>query len=247
LAVNGKATISSTTSVPIIWSRGPLPSSNTNVQYHAYRGFGSRNFFTGAQSVAGTPSTTIAHAVLMALSWGFILPIGVMIARYGKGIGPTWIHYHRGFQMFGLTMMTISFIIAFVSVSSGSTAGLVPVHGGLGITIFVLGWFNPINAFFRPHPEPPTTKRFFWSKLHMWIGRSAIILAYVQIPIGMHLLNASKGYIALYIIGVAVAICIYMLLSLKSDYEAYEKTIGKTPGSPEREMDPMPKEESSGH
>jgi len=219
LEVAPYAAITPSADVPVVWATGTLPSSAPYLNYHGMgnRNFGSINYYTGAITVAGANKYLTAHAVLMSLAWAFFLPIGIIWARNAKKFG-WWIHVHRGIQLFGLTLVLIAFIIAWVKVSTGTTGGLYDVHRSMGITIFVLGWFNPINALFRPHPTPLTPQRFWWAKLHIWIGRTAVILAYVQIPVGMYLVNASHPYIVLYVCGVAIMLAAYAVVNWYNEF-----------------------------
>ena len=65
------------------------------------------------------------HAICMSLSWGFLLPLGVVSARYTKatpkkihlpscfgclGVGPFWFNMHRVCQVSGVLLSTLGFI-----------------------------------------------------------------------------------------------------------------------------------------
>ena len=43
-----------------------------------------------------------AHAWLMVIGWGFLIPSGVVIARSFKNLGPIWFQIHRAVQTLGL-------------------------------------------------------------------------------------------------------------------------------------------------
>jgi len=88
-----------------------------------------------------------------------------------------------------------------------------------------LVFFQPLWALRRPTNDYPNPLRFFWARIHWWVGRVAIILAYVQIPIGMIIFGAKFGYIVLYVCGVAVAIAIYAITQFYYDWS--HTTFGK--------------------
>lgn len=44
-----------------------------------------------------------AHAWMMVISWGVLLPSGVVVARSFKTLGPVWFQIHRAVQIVGLT------------------------------------------------------------------------------------------------------------------------------------------------
>ena len=54
-----------------------------------------------------------AHGLLMMLSWGWLLPMGVAIARYCKSWAPDgiWYRLHRAIQSVGLVLAVIAFAI----------------------------------------------------------------------------------------------------------------------------------------
>jgi len=208
----------------VIWAKGPLPPAAPALIYHGTtRYYGQINFQEGTITVAGTSKYIIAHAVLMALAWGFVLPLGVIVARFGKERWPkTWFRYHRANQLLGLCMILAAFIIAMVKLKTPTT-GLPGVHRALGITLFTLAWLQPVMAAKRPQNDSPNAPRFFWARAHWWIGRVAIIMAYVQIPIGMMILPAPNAYVILYVCGVVVAIALYALIQLRWDWVHFKR------------------------
>jgi len=124
----------------------------------------------------------------MTLSWGLLLPVGVIIARYGKRLEHTWFLIHRAIQLIGLTMAIIGYFIGLLKIGTGTHLA----HFTVGTVVMILGVFNPINALFRPHPKhdkPKEQKRILWEYLHHWVGRVAIILAIAQIFLGFDILS----------------------------------------------------------
>jgi len=103
--------------------------------------------------------------------------------------------------------------------------GLSNVHRNLGITLFVLVCWQPLMAWVRPHADPPTKKRFYWARLHSWIGRAALIIAYVQIATGLVLLGSPYPYVVLYVCGVAVTIALFALIQFRWDLVHFERGI----------------------
>jgi len=144
-----------------------------------------------------SPTLMATHATLMVLSWGFLLPIGALVARYGKG-DKRWFKVHVGCQILGITIASIGFLIAGTSLSSGGSQ----THATLGPLIMIMGWFQPVNAYFRPHApnagEQPSRKRVLWNYLHWYTGRIALLLAVIQIFVGYTILQPRIGYEVLY-------------------------------------------------
>ncbi|GMI06012.1 hypothetical protein TrLO_g5659 [Triparma laevis f. longispina] len=128
-----------------------------------------------------------AHGALMMISWGFLLPLGVILARFLKHReGGVWFKLHRAIQCTGLLLAIAGFIIALTQFDVFTAEGinLSKIHGTFGIIVMTLGILQPVNAFFRPHVEPQTKSRLLWEKLHKGSGRFAIILAVLTIFLG---------------------------------------------------------------
>jgi len=134
----------------------------------------------------------VTHGTFMLVSWGVMLPSGVIIARLlkhkPKGL---WFKIHRAMQITGLMIAFTGWVIAltrFDVFSAGSSGNLSYTHGALGCATMTLGILQPINAFFRPHVHPgeaKSTKRRGWEYLHKGSGYTAVILAVATIGIGV--------------------------------------------------------------
>lgn len=78
------------------------------------------------------------HGWLMCLSWGFLIPLGVVIAcfRTVRGMGTWWYHLHRALQILG-------FLVSLAGLSVGvyldpGQGGLFWQHKIIGIVVNVL-------------------------------------------------------------------------------------------------------------
>lgn len=76
-------------------SSGALQSHPTSNAYS-----GVVNFASGSIVVGSAPSDAkvTAHAVLVIVGWGLLLPLGVVFARF-KEFGNIWFQLHRAFQV----------------------------------------------------------------------------------------------------------------------------------------------------
>lgn len=165
-------------------------------------------------SQGGFRPLQIAHGTCMLISWGIMLPSGVIIAHNLKHRPDAfWFVWHRRLQMTGVTIALIGWIIALVSfnvfIKGGATASL--AHGSMGMTVMVLGLMQPINAYFRPHKSADSDdatkrKRACWEILHKGSGYTAVLLALCTIGIGVTLPEIDAfpiiaGVILAYLIG----------------------------------------------
>jgi hypothetical protein len=154
---------------------------------------------------AGTLSSSITtHGSLMLVSWGFLLPLGVITARFFRHRPDAlWFKMHRALQVVGLILAIAGWSIALKNFSIlGSGGGTdssedrkAYAHACCGTTVMCLGLLQPLNAIFRPHaPEDGEKKakpRFLWEILHKSTGYIATILALVTIGLGTRI---AAGY-----------------------------------------------------
>merc|ERR1711871_408036 len=154
-----------------------------------------------------------AHGACMLLSWGFLLPSGVLAARYLRHRPDVlWFRIHRPVQMLGLSLALIGWSIALSRFHVfGSGFNKFSLHGGLGMTVMVIGLLQPINALVRPHPKPRTLRRKVWEHIHKKSGYAAVLLGLVTVTIGVTLNVVAKallpGYIAALVVLTGFAFC----------------------------------------
>jgi len=150
-----------------------------------------------AESFSGpaVPGWLLAHVACMVLGWVVLLPAGVSIAAFGKerfGDGQ-WFAHHRSLQTMGLLVATGGALLAITNVSSHADSS----HTIIGLFVMVLAWLQPLNAFMRPHAtaagEVATAARKSWETLHKTAGRSALVLAVLNLALGSRAANAYLG------------------------------------------------------
>ena len=102
----------------------------------------------------------LIHGSLMLIGWGFLLPSGVIFAKFFKhrpdGL---WFKIHPACQVLGLLFAIVGWSIALrnFSVFANNKEYSTYRHGILGVTTMCLGLLQPINAVLRPPPPPPCT------------------------------------------------------------------------------------------
>ena len=67
---------------------------------HSDRGSSSVDLASGTSGGVQGESAHIthlknAHGWLMAVGWGLLIPVGILVARHGKDWDPLWFHLHR--------------------------------------------------------------------------------------------------------------------------------------------------------
>ncbi|OIW16435.1 hypothetical protein TanjilG_19151 [Lupinus angustifolius] len=139
----------------------------------------------------------VVHGTINAISWGIMLPIGAIIARYLRHIealGPAWFYAHAGMQLLAFTLGTVGFGIGIQlgQLSPGVEYGL---HRKLGIAVFCLGGLQTLALLFRPN----TTNKFrkYWKSYHHFVGYSCVVLGVVNVFQGYEVMGASRSYVKL--------------------------------------------------
>ena len=142
-----------------------------------------------------------AHAVIMSVGFGLLLPIGVIIPvlpflRQRKD--SLWFKIHKTVQLLFLLLAWIGFLIALFTVAMrDQTLQIVlapspTVHGPLGIALIVIISVQSFVGIFRPHlTEVKSVPRRVFEFIHPFIGRSVVVLAAVQMFFGFRLLTLS--------------------------------------------------------
>ncbi|KAG6418979.1 hypothetical protein SASPL_121187 [Salvia splendens] len=186
-----------------VWQEGPLsgdypaqhPTSGANVQ-----SAGNLNLLsgqTGRTSGAVIDSRTKKkniHGVLNSVSWGILLPIGAITARYLKvfpAADPTWFYLHALFQSSGYITGVAGWI---TGLQLGSQSGGITytAHRIIGIVIFTLATLQVTALLLRPKKEHKL--RFYWNVYHHFIGYSVIVLSIINIFKGFNILHPDQKW-----------------------------------------------------
>ncbi|RDY02670.1 Cytochrome b561 and DOMON domain-containing protein, partial [Mucuna pruriens] len=189
-----------TTNLVHLWNDGPLSGStpgmhaqdNSNTQSKE-----SLNLLSGS-SQAGSSGNSLrrrrnVHGVLNALSWGTLMPLGAIIARYlkvFKSADPAWFYLH-------VTCQTSAYIIGVAGWGTGLKLGSDSVgieyntHRTLGIVLFCLGTLQVFALLLRPNKD--NKYRFYWNIYHYAIGYATIIISVINIFKGFDALENSVG------------------------------------------------------
>ncbi|KAK6141228.1 hypothetical protein DH2020_025025 [Rehmannia glutinosa] len=191
------------TSFTHVWQNGhvsgdtPLihPTDGENM-----RSFGTIDFATGQTAETGTASggsrnrKRNVHGVINVVSWGILLPVGAMAARYlkvFKSANPAWFYLH-------VTCQTSAYVVGVAGWATGLKLGSDSpgvehtTHRNIGITIFALATLQVFAMFLRPKPDHKY--RTYWNIYHQTIGYSVIVLSIVNIFEGIDILDPEKKW-----------------------------------------------------
>uniref|UniRef100_A0A6N2KEU0 Cytochrome b561 and DOMON domain-containing protein n=1 Tax=Salix viminalis TaxID=40686 RepID=A0A6N2KEU0_SALVM len=194
-----------------VWQDGAVSGDATQV--HATSGanvqsMGTLNLLSGESSSTGGNDRIRKrniHGVLNAVSWGILLPIGALIARYLKVFKSAT---HAVFYLH-VSCQSIAYIVGVAGWGTGLKLGSesasiqYDAHRTIGIILFCLGTLQVFALLLRPKPDHKY--RFYWNIYHHLVGYSVIILGIINIFKGFNILNPDKKWKNAYI-GVIAAL-----------------------------------------
>lgn len=199
---------------------GCVPASAASASH----GWGDRILRVLQQPVSGASEHHLAgwaawHGRVMVLAWGFLMPLGVLIARFYKVTPrqdwPTdldnkfWWHSHRLLQYGGVLLMTAGLAIALHG--TGAKAPWRNLHTLLGWLIVLLAWLQlasghlrgskggPVHARHRVLPAQGqwagdhydmSVRRIAFERLHKGLGYALLALSSLTIFLGLRLADA---------------------------------------------------------
>ncbi|KAJ7518201.1 hypothetical protein O6H91_21G058800 [Diphasiastrum complanatum] len=192
------------TTVNFIWNRGPSVSGNSPQPHSTsladLQGRTSIDMSSGIVTGGGTaPHQHLknTHGVLAAVSWGLLLPLGAMAARYLRAFDPAWFYIHVAIQ-------STAYILGVSAWGLGLRLGHYSLgvvyhqHRRIGITIFCFATLQVLAVALRPSKEAKI--RVYWNIYHHAIGYTTIILAAINIFKGLDILQPGSGWRTAYIV-----------------------------------------------
>ncbi|ERN18280.1 hypothetical protein AMTRI_Chr10g5260 [Amborella trichopoda] len=218
-ASNGEITIFASIALPSsgsinhVWQAGSsvsgiIAQSHSTTSTANRNSKGSINFATGAGTATSGDSRIKrrnTHGVLNAISWGILMPMGAIIARYMrvfKSADPIWFYLHVACQ-------TSAYIVGVAGWGTGLKLGSESVgivqnpHRNIGIALFCLGTLQVFALLLRPQKDHKY--RFYWNVYHHSVGYTVIILSIINIFQGFDILQPKKTWKNAYI-GVIIAL-----------------------------------------
>lgn len=223
--------VNETAAGQLIWAYSSQGSKALSYHEAARGSAGSWSSLFGAtSSTAGSAEATTeeednyrafvkVHGWLMWTAFGVLMPLGIFASRYAKSITYLWFYIHVTIQILAWVLVSASTVIAFVKFTSlQDLVGRAIDHGRLGLAIVILIWIQPIIGLLRPHREKAT--RPIWFTVHLMIGTTAIVLAWINIFFGLRLYKDYFGvkvqlWYTIFSIQIAVIGAIYLYLPRK--------------------------------
>ncbi|KAG5873690.1 hypothetical protein JTB14_016858 [Gonioctena quinquepunctata] len=198
-------------------------AEENSVDYHniAFLASGKPQALSDTSEVKAASKLLIRlHGSFMLAAWIGTASLGILLARYYRQtwVGTTmmgkdlWFSWHRVFMVLTWGFTMVAFVLIFVELKDWS--GEKNPHAILGTITTILCFFQPIGAYFRPHPG--TSKRAIFNWAHWLIGNTAHIIAIVTLFFAVKLTKAELPDLVDYILVayVVVHVIAHLLLSV---------------------------------
>eukprot|EP01060_Flectonema_neradi_P026637 TRINITY_DN357_c0_g2_i11.p1 TRINITY_DN357_c0_g2~~TRINITY_DN357_c0_g2_i11.p1 ORF type:complete len:1133 (+),score=232.47 TRINITY_DN357_c0_g2_i11:2956-6354(+) len=165
------------------------------------------NFLSGSMEVqsSGLEDYRTAHGALMIAAWCYLLPFGILIKRYGKPVfglgnsirrGMTGVAFrlHIIFMLLGCFCTLAAVVIAITKFRDNNEEDT-GEHNKVGLAIFFLMSVQPIMGIIGSllFPTARSRGRRYFSFTHKLIGRTAVLMAFIQVFTGIKKLSTTDS------------------------------------------------------
>ncbi|KAH9679633.1 cytochrome b561 and DOMON domain-containing protein [Citrus sinensis] len=189
------------TTVSHVWQEGPVrgdnhlgmhPLGGDNVKSMGTLDLLSGKVTTTKGGTSGTLHFKQVHGIINAVSWGFLMPVGAITARYMKvfqSADPAWFYAH-------IICQSSAYLLGIAGAGTGIYLGNKShgiqhsTHRSIGILLLVLGFIQVFALKLRPKKEHKY--RIWWNFYHHSVGYAIIILSIFNIFEGFNILNPLK-------------------------------------------------------
>ncbi|KAI9339676.1 hypothetical protein BDR26DRAFT_919020 [Obelidium mucronatum] len=153
----------------------------------------SNSSTTGYTTTTTTSNSSIdlilIHGIVMFIAWGILAPLSIWVARYLKTRIRNWYRVHVSLMLLGVGGFTIAGLIAIeLSLEDGETRFIATGNHGIIGTAIALAIYPAqcILGFICNWLFDETRSRIpVWDQLHWWLGRGLIVLAVVNMFLGL--------------------------------------------------------------
>ncbi|CAG8975732.1 hypothetical protein HYALB_00011203 [Hymenoscyphus albidus] len=182
-----------------------------NFETMRYNGMGNR--FAGMPGYYGL---ILGHAILAVITFLFVVPAAIMIARFYGRSPRMALRVHIYLQILTVALTTVVFVLGWFAV--GPLRKLTNPHHGIGLAIYVLVLVQAVaGACIHSRERKKARTRIpFTLYLHQWIGRATALLGIAQVALGLTLYGSPKWTFILYAIWVAFLVLLFFVYSFRA-------------------------------
>jgi hypothetical protein len=146
------------------------------------------------------------------VAWGVLVPLGIVIARFLKGVAPAsgpaafWFTWHRRIQTLALVVMLVGFALGVAMTPAGRH--FATFHQVAGLVLVIVAVAQPLNACLRPSKgaagSQPSCARRVWELGHKGAGYASLPVAVAVIFTGLSLAGVLYAYTVAYAVWVTL-------------------------------------------
>lgn len=139
------------------------------------------------------------HGILNAISWGFLFPVGIIIARYMRtfqSADPAWFYLHVSCQCSAYVIGVAGWATG-LKLGSESKGITYDVHRNIGIALFCLATLQVFALLLRPKKDHKY--RLYWNIYHHGVGYTMPILSLINVFKGLDILDPATKWRSAYI------------------------------------------------
>lgn len=172
------------------WTEGTLTSANMHSAVSSKATI--IDLQTGAAEVEMLQPVFAVHGFMMFIAWGILMPSGVLSARYLRSYD--WFRIHVYTQCSGIAVAVLGLLFAMGELQGFDFSS---THSKIGLAAFLIGLWQPINAYFRPLKgnvgDRLGGERIIWQWIHMLSGRIGLGVAALALVSGLLTLENKYG------------------------------------------------------
>jgi hypothetical protein len=203
------------------------------------------------------------HGRLMVAAWGFLFPIGILIARFLKTTpkqkwpekldSQVWWHSHWILQTCGAVLVLVAVWLIWSSSGDSFVAWVHRVIGWVLVSICALqllaGWLRgskggptevDINGSVHGDHYDMTPRRLAFEYMHKSLGYFAILVAWATTFLGLWIANAPKWMFIVMISWFVVLVIVFVVLQKRGlALDTYQAIWGPDPDLPGNQRKPI--------
>ena len=143
----------------------------------------------------------LVHAVLACVAFVALFPIGGILIRVATFTGCIWVHV--ALQSFAHVIYLAAFGLGIYL--ANSFGQMSEAHAIIGIALFMILLGQPLFGYLHHKMFKKYGHRTFWSYMHLWHGRVAVLLGIVNGGLGIQLAgNVPKSRVIAYSVIAAI-------------------------------------------
>ncbi|PIA32222.1 hypothetical protein AQUCO_04500074v1 [Aquilegia coerulea] len=201
-----------------VWQVGSSVSTNGIPGVHAFKddnlksmgtldlmeGGGSQRIIRTSSASKGANSRFIMrnfHGILNAVSWGFLYPLGIFIARYMRvfpSLEKAWFNLHIACQLLAFVIGVFGGGATGIILGSQSQGIQHNDHRNIGIVLFIFATLQILFAVFL-RPEKDHKYRVYWNFFHHGVGYMIAVLGILNVFKGLDILDPERKWRVAYI------------------------------------------------